>query len=95
MKKHVVCLTKAYNWCDTLTWLSYYDQLGYTIHLIDNESVFDSSPWFKDRPQHTYEKIEGWPDQWILFSNILIENKYGFNKGDLVACGITWTTGRW
>ena len=85
MKKHVVCLTKAYNWGDTLTWLRYYDQLGYTIHLIDNESEFDASTWFKDRPQHTYEKIEGWPDQWRLFSNILTENKYGFNKGDLVA----------
>ena len=47
MKKHVVCLTKAYNWGDTLTWLRYYDQLGYTIHLIDNESEFDSSTWFK------------------------------------------------
>ena len=85
MKKHVVCLTKAYNWCDTLTWLRYYDQLGYTIHLIDNESEFDSSPWFVDRPKHTYEVLEGWPDQWRLFSNILTENKYGFNKGDLVA----------
>ena len=74
MKKHVVCLTKAYNWGDTLTWLRYYDQLGYTIHLIDNESEFDSSTWFKDRPQHTYEKIDNIKDIPLRYALLLIKD---------------------
>lgn len=84
MKKHVVCLTKSYNGNDLITWLRYYDKLGYVIHLIDNESEVSAEFWFKDK-EHTYEKLEGWPDQWRLFSNILNENRYGFQKGDLVA----------
>lgn len=85
MKKHIVCLTKSYDYMDMCTWLNYYDKLNYTIHLIDNESLVELEPWFSDHPQHTYEKLEGWPDQWRLFSNIINKNKYGFNTGDLVA----------
>jgi hypothetical protein len=39
MKKHIVCLTKSYDYVDMCTWLNYYDKLNYTIHLIDND------PW--------------------------------------------------
>lgn len=85
MKKHAVCLTKSYDWEDIFTWLRYYEQLGYTIHLIDNQSTVEIEAWFKVRPQHTYERIDGWPDQWRLFSSILNNNKYGFENGDLVA----------
>ena len=81
---HVVCLTKTYNYSDLAVWFTYYDKLGYRIHLIDNDSSCSIDNLVKGT-NHTYEKISGWPDQWNLFNKILNENRYGFEKGDLVA----------
>ena len=40
--KHIVCLTKCYNYDDLAVWFKYHDKLGYRIHLIDNDSDEDS-----------------------------------------------------
>ena len=84
---HIVCLTKSYNWDDLYTWFKYHDIMGYYIHLIDNDS--DSEISFKIKniiinTRHTYEKIEGWPNQWQLFNNILNNNKYDINNNDFI-----------
>lgn len=87
--KHIVCLTKTYNYDDLSMWFKYHDKLGYRIHLIDNDSNQEISAniekWLIDDTEHTYEKLSGWPNQWKLFGDILNENRYGFKKNDLVA----------
>ena len=87
--KHIVCLTKSYNFDDLSIWFKYHDKMGYRIHLIDNESDPSISSsimtWLIEGTEHTYEKLKGWPNQWQLFSDILNQNRYEFKKGDLIA----------
>ena len=87
--KHIVCLTKCYNYDDLAVWFKYHDKLGYRIHLIDNDSdkevMSGVMPYLIEGTNHTYEKITGWPNQWQLFSDILNQNRYDFEEGDLVA----------
>ena len=40
--KHIVCLTKSYNFDDLSIWFKYHDKMGYRIHLIDNDSDLNS-----------------------------------------------------
>lgn len=86
--KHIICLTKSYNFDDLATWYRYHNKLGYRIHLLDNESDPSVSSeimhWLIEGTENTYEKIKGWPNQWKLFSDILNFNRYDFNKGDIV-----------
>ena len=63
--KHIVCLTKSYNYDDLNVWFKYHDKMGYRIHLIDNESDPSISSsimtWLIEGTEHTYEKLKGWP----------------------------------
>ena len=81
--KHIVCLTKTYNENDFRVWYRYHHAFGYKIHIIDNESPAAIHGVIQEGD--TYEKIEGWPNQWQLFNDILNENRYDFKQGDLVA----------
>jgi hypothetical protein len=87
--KHIVCLTKSYNFDDLSIWFKYHDKMGYRIHLIDNDSDPSISSlimtWLIEGTEHTYEKLKGWPNQWKLFGDILNQNRYEFKKGDLIA----------
>lgn len=87
--KHIVCLTKSYNYADLAVWFGYHSKLGYRIHLIDNESDSEISCRLERNlvgtTKHTYERLKGWPNQWQLFNDILNGNRYGFQTGDLVA----------
>lgn len=81
MKLHIVCLTKSYDIVDFTYWYRYYGSFGNTvIHVIDNESPVDIRPAVVG----TYERLEGWPDQWRLFDDIMNGNRYGFADGDYV-----------
>ena len=78
---HLICLTKSYNELDFNLWYNWYKKLGVDkIYILDNESSID----FKLSKNDYYEKIEGWPNQWQLFSDILNQNKFGFKNDDLV-----------
>ena len=89
--KHVILLTKSYNFKDLEMWIKYYSRLNWCIHLINNES-FIYERFIKItletncgiRP-YTYEYLAGWANQWQLFSDILNTNKYNFNKDDIIA----------
>lgn len=81
--KHIVCLTKTHNENDFRVWYRYHHAFGYKIHIIDNESPAAIQGFIQEGD--TYEKLEGWPNQWQLCSDILNENRYDFKKGDLVA----------
>ena len=87
--KHIICLTKSYNFDDLSVWFKYHDKMGYRIHLIDNDSDPSISSnimyWLIKGTEHTYEQLKGWPNQWQLFSDILNQNRYEFKKGDLIA----------
>lgn len=88
--KHIVCLTKPYNKYDLCQWLNYHNTMGYKIHIIDNSENIDDTEWVKTQcdflgSDSTYEHINGWPNQWQLFTDILNENRYGFNEGDYIA----------
>ena len=84
MNLHIICLTKSYNKLDFDLWLKYYKSLGACVHIIDNESSIDidSSSW--SQVGDSYERIEGWPNQWKLFDDILNQNWYGFQYGDYI-----------
>jgi len=86
--KHIICLTKSYNFDDLSVWFKYHDKMGYRIHLIDNDSDPSISSnimyWLIKGTEHTYEQLKGWPNQWQLFSDILNQNRYEFKKGDLI-----------
>ena len=81
---HIICLTKSYNKVDFQYWYSYYKSFGKNaiIHVIDNDSSVELFDIIDDND--TYEKIFGWPNQWVLFTDILNKNKYGFLDGDYV-----------
>ena len=93
---HVICLTKSYNYLDFKDWLKWYIKLGCFIHIIDNDSsipIFDfvSSYLKLGMPYHndvnlnvTYDKIEGWPNQYKLYEEIMKDNRYGFQENDII-----------
>ena len=87
--RHIICLTKCYNYDDLFYWFKYHEKMGYRIHLIDNDSEPEISASITkcliEGTEHTYEKIQGWPNQWKLFSDILNQNRYDFAENDLVA----------
>ena len=80
---HVICLTKSYNYLDFKDWFRWYIKLGCFIHIIDNESSipifnFVSNYLKLGMPYHndvnlnvTYDKIEGWPNQYKLYEEIM------------------------
>lgn len=80
---HLVCLTKTHNENDFRIWYEWYKNLRIDqIHILDNESPVDIKKYI--RPTDTYKKIEGWANQWKLFTDILNNNEYGFKDGDYV-----------
>lgn len=93
---HVICLTKSYNYLDFKDWFKWYIKLGCFIHIIDNDSsipIFDfvSSYLKLGMPYHndvnlnvTYDKIEGWPNQYKLYEEIMKDNRYGFQENDII-----------
>ena len=93
---HVICLTKSYNYLDFKDWFKWYLKLGCFIHIIDNDSsipIFDfvSSYLKLGMPYHndvnlnvTYDKIEGWPNQYKLYEEIMKDNRYGFQENDII-----------
>lgn len=85
--KHIVCLTKSYLLEDINYWYDYHHRLGYTIHIIDNDSTVNVKGVYEllKSDGDTYEEIHGWPNQWQLFDDILKKNRYGFKDGDYVA----------
>lgn len=86
--KHIVCLTKTYNFADFYKWFEYHKKMGYAIHVIDNESpdsMVNECFNLLKTPVDTYETLSGWPNQWQLFDDILKENRYKFADGDFVA----------
>lgn len=84
---HIVVLTKSYRLEDFYWWFTYHKKLGFTIHVIDNESQCNVKDIVKidGTPEDTYETITGWPNQWQLFDDILNGNRYNFKDGDYVA----------
>lgn len=96
---HIICLTKSYNLLDFETWYKYYRSLGgnIVIHVIDNDSSVDIKSIVK-KPD-TYEKMEGWPNQWKLFDTILNQNTYNITENDYVIFAdddeYFWFDGRW
>ena len=69
---HLVCLTKTHNENDFRIWYEWYKNLRIDqIHILDNESPVDIKKYI--RPTDTYKKIEGWANQWKLFTDILKE----------------------
>lgn len=84
---HIVVLTKSYRLEDFYWWFTYHKKIGFTIHVIDNESQCNVKDIVKidGTPEDTYETITGWPNQWQLFDDILNGNRYNFKDGDWVA----------
>lgn len=83
--KHIVLLTKPYNIFDINLWYKYHKAMGWTIHVIDNSVQDDVKKLVDLTHGDTYEALKGWPNQWQLFDDVLNENRYGFQPGELVA----------
>lgn len=77
---HIVCLTKSWNKNDFQIWYQWHKQIADKIHIIDNESTIDIESMIEEGD--TYEKLTGWPNQWKLFGDICMDNRYGFSPGD-------------
>lgn len=77
---HLVLLTKSYNQEDFNCWLNYHLKLTSNIHIIDNESTINVN----DSRIKSYTKIEGWPDQYRLYDDILNNNRFDFKDNDYV-----------
>lgn len=80
---HIICLTKSYKLFDLTTWYDWHKQIADKIHFIDNESTFDFENLVREGD--TYERITGWPNQWKLFGDICMDNRYEFSPGDDIA----------
>lgn len=72
----VITLTKSYNKADFDNFIKYYSSLGITHIILNNESSFEI--------ENQREFINGFPNQWKLFSNILNKNTYGFKDNDYI-----------
>ncbi len=82
----LICLTKAYNLGDFDTWLSYHLYCIDRIIILDNESEVDVRSVCEGRPGVEYHCINGWPDQWHLFNDILNQKTViKFEKDEIVA----------
>lgn len=78
---HLICLTKSYNEQDFNIWYNWYKKMGVDrIYILNNESTIK----FKLAENDYYERIDGWPNQWQLFTDILNTNIFGFKDDDLV-----------
>lgn len=85
MMKHIVLLTKPYNFFDLHLWYNYHKAMGWTIHIINNGDNSAIRNYMDLNHGDTYEELQGWPNQWQLFDDILNENRFGFRPGELVA----------
>jgi len=79
---HIICLTKTHKKNDFVLWYNWHRQITENIHIIDNESSVDIKSLMNGG---TYEQITGWPNQWKLFSDICMDNRYNFVSGDDIA----------
>jgi hypothetical protein len=80
---HLVCLTKPYNENDFKLWYEWYKKLDIDkIHIFNNDSDLKIERFL--RKQDSYHKIQGWPNQWQLFSDILNHNSFNMSKGDII-----------
>lgn len=81
----VICLTKSYNLADFSVWLMYHYFYFDRVIILDNESEVDIQSECKKYPRVEYKKIEGWPNQWKLFSDILnLKTDIEFSEGEYV-----------
>ena len=83
--KHIVLLTKPYFINDFEEWYKYHKAMGWTVHVINNRVDMPLDLEMDLEHGDTYEKLDGWPNQWKLFSDILNENRYGFKEGEYIA----------
>lgn len=84
-KTTVICLTKSYNLADFSAWLMYHYFYFDRVIILDNESEVDIQTECKKYPRVEYKKIEGWANQWKLFSDILnLKTDIEFSEGEYV-----------
>lgn len=80
---HLICLTKPYDVEDFRLWYRWHKAIGIDrIHVFDNGGDF-SVEKFVESPD-TYQRIQGWPDQWNLQNKILNFNLFGMANEDIV-----------
>ncbi len=79
----VVCLTKSYRLDDFICWFNHYKKLGCNIVIYDNESTVDIKSYVIENGG-TYNKINGWPNQWVLFDKILNNNTLNLDIDDFI-----------
>ena len=80
---HLICLTKPYNENDFKLWYKWHKALGIDrIHIYHNDSNLRIDRYVN--PPDTYQYINGWPNQWQLYNDILKENPYKFETEDIV-----------
>lgn len=81
---HLVCLTKPYNELDFNIWYKWHKLLGIDkIHIFQNDSNLKIAETVMDSGD-TYSYINGWPNQWQLYNDILNENQFNFKNEDIV-----------
>lgn len=80
---HLICLTKPYNENDFKVWYQWHKAIGIVqIHIFENDSDIKIEKYL-DKTD-TFNYIEGWPNQWQLYSDILNKNMFNFQNEDLI-----------
>ena len=80
---HLVCLTKPYNELDFKIWYKWHKLIGIDkIHIVHNDSNLRIDRYVN--PPDCYQYLNGWPNQWQLFNDILNQNKFGFKNEDII-----------